>query len=198
MPFINLIHEQRVAAERADRKSKMFFLAFVGVMLSSVGAFSLVSFDKSKVHDEQAALQAQIEKAKPLIAQTNANALETSKLTPRLKTLQDAQGDTQRWDRVLTYLTTQTPNTTTWLTALRCNAGDPKKGVNISFTGVAMSQEPVGELILRLQNSPDLGNINLNYTQEKLIQQTKTTEFQVNADLVGTEPKKSLTEEKPS
>lgn len=197
MPFINLIHEQRVAAERADRKSKMFFLAFVGVMLSSVGAFSLVSFDKGQVHEQQAALQSQIDRAKPLIAKTEANQLEQSKLTPRMKTLQDAQNDTQRWDRVLTYLTTQTP-TTTWLTAVRCNAGDPKKGVNISFTGVAMSQEPVGELILRLQNSPDLGNLNLNYTQEKLIQQTKTTEFQVNADLVGTEPKKTLTEEKPS
>ena len=173
----------------------MFFLAFVGVMLSSVGAFSVVSFDAGKVHDQEAALNDQIERAKPLIAQTKANQLEQDKLTPRLKTLQDAQGNTQRWDRVLNYLTIQTPPQA-WLTAVRCNAGDPKKAVNVTFQGVAMSQGPVGELILRLQNSPDLGNLNLNYTQEKLIQQTKTTEFQVNADLVGTEPKKTLTEEK--
>jgi len=57
-----------------------------------------------------------------------------------------------------------------------------------------MSQQPVGELILRLQNSADLANVSLSYTQEKLIQQTKTTEFQVTADLNGTEPKKSLLE----
>src|SRR4051794_21603072 len=126
MPFINLIHEQRVAAERADRKSKMFFLSFVGVMLTSVGAFSLVSFNTGKVHDEEAALQAQIERAKPLIAQTQANQLENSKLTPRLTTLQDAQGDTQRWDRVLNYLTVQTPPQA-WLTSVRCNAADPKR-----------------------------------------------------------------------
>src|SRR5690348_6167659 len=136
MPFINLIHEQRVAAERADRKSKLFFLAFVGVMLSSVGAFSLVTFDKAKVHDAEAALNDQIERAKPLIAQTSANTMETNKLTPRLKTLQDAQADTQRWDRVLNYLTTQTPPQA-WLTSVRCNAGDPKKPINVTFQGVA-------------------------------------------------------------
>jgi Tfp pilus assembly protein PilN len=196
MPFVNLIHEQRVAAERADRKSKLFFLAFVAVMISSAGGFAVISFKNKNVHDEEAALQAQIERAKPLIAQTKANNLLKEGLTPRLSTLEDAQGDTTRWNRVLTYLTTQTPPQA-WLTSLRCQSADPKKPVQITFQGVAMSQEPVGETILRLQNSPDLGNVQLSYTQEKLIQQTKTTEFQVNADLVGTAPKKTLEEEKP-
>lgn len=193
MPFVNLIHEQRVAAERADRKSKLFFLAFVAVMISSAGGFAVTSFADRGIHDQEAALQAQIERAKPLIAQTQANQLEKSKLTPRLQTLTDAQGDTQRWNRVLSYLTTQTP-TQAWLTAVRCTNADPKKAVQVTFSGVAMSQVPVGEYILRLQNSPDLANVNLSYTQEKLIQQTKTTEFQVDADLAGTEPKKSLEE----
>src|SRR5579885_3369336 len=193
MPFVNLIHEQRVAAERADRKSKLFFLAFVAVMVSSAGAFAMLSLSTKSVHDEEAALQAQIERAKPLIAQTNANNLEKSNLMPRLSTLQDAVGDTQRWNRVLTYLTVQTPPQA-WLTAIRCQSADPKKPISVTFTGVAMSQDPVGDLILRMQNSPDLGNVSLNYTQEKLIQQTKTTEFQVNADLVGTAPKKGLQE----
>jgi Tfp pilus assembly protein PilN len=196
MPFINLIHEQRVAAERADRKSKLFFLAFVAVMISSAGGFAVISFQNKGVHDLEAALQAQIERAKPLIAQTQANQLEKSKLTPRLSTLEDAQGDTQRWGRVLNYLTTQTPPET-WLTAVRCASPDPKKPVNVTFAGVAMSQVPVGEFILRMQNSPDLGNVSLSYTQEKLIQQTKTTEFQVNAEINGTAPKKTLEEEKP-
>lgn len=195
MPFINLIHEQRVAAERADRKSKMFFLAFVAVMLSSAGGFAAISFQSKAVHDEESALQAQIERAKPLIAQTNANQLEKSKLMPRLSTLEDAQADTQRWDRVLNYLTIQTPPQA-WLTAIRCTNADPKKAVQVTFAGVAMSQVPVGEYILRLQNSADLGNVALTYTQEKLIQQTKTTEFQVTADLNGTAPKKTLEEVK--
>jgi Tfp pilus assembly protein PilN len=196
MPFINLIHEQRVAAERADRKSKLFFLAFVAVMISSAGGFAVISFADKGVHDEEAALQAQIERAKPLIAQTQANQLEKSKLMPRLSTLEDAVGDTQRWNRVLTYLTTQTPPEA-WLTAIRCTNADPKKAVQVTFAGVAMSQVPVGDYILRLQNSSDLGNVTLQYTQEKLIQQTKTTEFQINAELNGTAPKKGLTEEKP-
>jgi hypothetical protein len=59
-----------------------------------------------------------------------------------------------------------------------------------------MSQQPVGDLILRLQNSSDMGNVTLAYTQEKLINQLKTTEYQVVADLVGTAPKQGLQEEK--
>lgn len=195
MPFINLIHEQRVAAERADRKSKLFFLAFVAVMISSAGGFATISFADKGVHDREAALQAQIERAKPLIAQTSANNLEKSKLTPRLSTLEDAVGDTQRWNRVLGYLTTQTPPQT-WLTAIRCTAPDAKKAVQVTFAGVAMSQVPVGEFILRMQNSPDLANVSLQYTQEKLIMSTKTTEFQVNAEINGTAAKKGLEEEK--
>jgi Tfp pilus assembly protein PilN len=196
MPFINLIHEQRVAAERADRKSKLYFLAFVAVMISSAGAFVVISVADKGVHDQEASLQAQIERAKPLIAQTQTNQLEKSKLTPRLSTLEDAVGDTQRWSRLLTYLTTQTPPEA-WLTSIRCTNADPKKAVQITFSGVALSQVPVGDYILRLQNSTDLTNVSLQYTQEKLIQQTKTTEFQVNADLNGTAPKQGLQEDKP-
>jgi len=118
MPFVNLIHEHKVAAERADRKSKLLFLTFVAVMISSAGGFAVISFADKGVHDQEAALQAQIEKAKPLIAQTKANNLERSSLTPRVSTLESAQGDTQRWDRVLAYLTTQTP-AQSWYTAVR-------------------------------------------------------------------------------
>jgi len=172
----------------------LFFLAFVAVMLSSAGGFATIGFAGKGVHDEEAALQAQIERAKPLIAQTKANNLEKMSLMPRVSTLEDAQGDTQRWNRVLTYLTTQTPPQA-WLTAIRCQAADPKRPVGVTFSGVAMAQQPVGEMILRLQNSADLGNVTLNYTQEKLIQQTKTTEFQVTAELAGTEPKVGLQQE---
>lgn len=194
MPFINLIHEQRIAAQREDRKSKLLFLTFVGVMLTSVGGFSFMTYQMQQVHVEEAALQAQIERAKPLIAQTDANQLLQAKLTPRLKTLQDAQADTQRWDHLLSYLTVQTPPQA-WLNGVRCTTGDPKKGVTVTFQGIAMSQEPVGEMILRLQNSPDLSDVNLKYTQEKLIQQTKTTEYQIDATLEGTAPKKKAIEE---
>ncbi|MEA2552503.1 MAG: hypothetical protein QOJ65_679 [Fimbriimonadaceae bacterium] len=173
----------------------MFFLAFVAVMMSSAGGYVVVSYEGQQSHDAESALQAQIERAKPLIAQTEDNQRQQAKLTPRLKTLENAQGETTRWERVLSYLTTQTPPQA-WLTSVRCASADPKKPVSITFQGVAMSQVPVGELILRLQNSTDLGSVSLRYTQEKLIQQSKTTEFQVDAALMGTEPKQGVQEEK--
>ena len=194
MPLINLIHEQRLAARRSDRKSKTLFLTFVGAMLAGAGGFVVGSFEADRLHDEEASLQAQIERAKPLIAKTEENLRLTADLTPRLNTLEDAQKTTERWGRVLSYLTTQTPPQA-GLTAIRCQGADPKRPIMVSFGGVALAQEPVGELILRLQNSDDLSNLTLKFTQEKLIDQAKATEFLVEADLAGTEPKKSLEEE---
>lgn len=194
MPLINLIHEQRLATRRSERKSQVLFLAFVGVMLTAAGGFVLGTYEADRLHDEEASLQAQIDRAKPLLAQTEANQRQRSELMPRLSTLEDAQTTTERWGRVLGYLTTQTPPQA-WLTGVRCLGSDPKKPIVLSFSGVALAQEPVGELILRLQNSDDLANVNLKFTQEKLIDQSKATEFLVEADIVGTEPKKSLEEE---
>lgn len=189
MPYINLIQDQRLAARRDDRKSKTLFTAFIGSMAASVAAFVLVSFDGQRLQDEEAALQAQIERAKPLIARTEANRREMSVLLPRLTTLEDAQQTSDRWHRVLQHVSTQTPPET-WLTGVRCLGGDPKKAIQVSFQGMSLSQDPVAELILRFQTAADLGNVNLKYTQEKLIEQSKATEFMVEADLKGTEPKK--------
>jgi Tfp pilus assembly protein PilN len=195
MPFINLIHEQRVAARREERKSKTLFLAFVGVMVASVGGFVVGSFESSKLSDEEASLQAQIQRAEPLIRRTEQNDRLKAELAPRVKTLEDAHAASQRWARVLDYFTTQTPPDT-YLTSIRCTAGDAQKPVSLALSGIATRQEPVGELILRLQNCEDLENVGLKFTQEKLIDMAKATEFMVEGDLAGTVAKKNISEEK--
>ena len=129
--------------------------------------------------------QAQIEHANPIIEQTLNNQRQTKMLMPRLTTLENAQETTERWSRVLEHVSTQTPPQV-WLTGVRCQAPDPTKPILVSFQGLSLSQEPVGELILRLQNCADLDRLTLKYTQEKLIEQSKATEFMVEADLVGT------------
>ena len=45
------------------------------------------------------------------------------------------------------------------------------------------AEELIGELIMRLQNSPKLDNVSLRFTQEKVIQQGSGIEFDVTADI---------------
>ena len=64
---------------------------------------------------------------------------------------------------------------------------------NIQQSSTAAAQEPIGEFILRLQGCPDLEGVNLKYATEKIVQDSKGTEFQIDAGIAGTaveKPKK--------
>lgn len=185
MPLINLIQEQRLTTRRLERKTRAFFLAFVATSVGSAGAFGLVSFAVENLRTEEARLNNQLRKNEPLVVKIEENAKEVGKLEPRLKTLEDAQLVTARWGRLLQHVSTQTPSET-WLTALRAVGSDPAKPISISFVGVSTSQAAIGEFMQRLQNSADLENVNLKYSQEKLATNVRAVEFEIAADVAGT------------
>jgi len=184
MPFINLIQEQRLAIRRAERKARSFFYAFAAIGVVSGGSYLTLLAETQIQRSKQTHYKEQIATITPLLAEIKANEDSYSELSPRVKTLGDAAGYTARWDRILAHLATQTPPHT-WLTAIRGVAADPTKPVTVMFVGVADGQPPIGEFMMRLQNAPDLESVNLKYTQEKLVNQQKGTEFEVDADLAG-------------
>lgn len=184
MPLINLIQEQRLAARKNEQRARGFFLAFAVTFVGTVGAYGLVFIQSESLKSEAARLRNQIQTNEPLVAEIDKNEAELSKLSPRLKTLEDAQLISERWNRILKHVATQTP-ANTWLTALRASGGDATKPIAISLIGMGPSQDPIGEFILRMQNSTDLQNVTLKYTQEKLAV-AKAIEFEVTADIVGT------------
>lgn len=189
MPFINLIQEQRLAIRRDETRARAFLYAFAGVAGVSVLATSGLFIQSESLKAEENRIKVELQKIKPLNEQIAKINDTYSELNPRVKTLQDAQTITQRWNNILTHLTTQTP-AKIWLTAVRCQASDPEKPVTISFTGVADAQEPVGEFILRLQNLDDLENVQLRFTQEKIAASFKGTEFQLDTDIKDSVEKK--------
>jgi Tfp pilus assembly protein PilN len=193
MPYINLIQEQRLAAQTGERKARSFFFLFVGVLVASGVGFGFFSMDSLITNNQAKIIEDQNKKSAPLVKQIQANGQALADLTPRLKTLQDAAEMTTRWDHVLNHLVFQTPPST-WLTGLRCSASDPTKPVQISFIGVGASQSPIGEFILRLQNLKELDNVNLKYTNEKVVASSKAIEFEIDADLAGTATQKVKTE----
>ena len=189
MPLINLIQEQRLAVKRDETRARSYFFGFIGIGILSVGGYLSLLLETEHLQGQEMKMNADIQRVKPLLAQKDANDKQYQDLSPRVKTLGDAQLITARWDRLLNHLSKQTPEHT-WMTGLRCTATDPEKPIAISFIGIGTSQEPIGELILRLQNSQDLEEVQLKYTQEKMINMDRAVEFEIDADIAGTADKK--------
>jgi Tfp pilus assembly protein PilN len=185
MPFINLIQEQRLEAKRSENKARLFFMSFIGSAVLSVGAIGFLMFQNEMLCSEESALNAKAQKLQPLVKRIEQNDNDYSEVQPRLTTLQNAQLITGHWSRILDHLTRQTPNET-WLTAIRCVSPDPTKPVSITFAGLSTRQELVGDFIMRMQGCPDLTNVNLSFTREKLIADGRDIEFEVTSDIDGT------------
>ena len=184
MPLINLIQEQRLEARKNERKARLFFMTFAGSAIAAVGTLGFLMFQSEMAHSEESELQAHAQKMQPLVKRIDDNKAEFGELEPRLQTLENAQVITGRWGRILDHISKQTPPQT-WLTAMRCAATDPSKPVTITFSGLSTKQLLVGEYILRLQNSQDLQNVGLRYTQEKTVVSGHDIEFEISADVNG-------------
>lgn len=195
MPLINLIQEQRMAAKKNEQASRLFFMTFAGSAALSVVALGFLTFLKEQAEGEQSALQVKAQQLKPLLDEVEMNVSEYSKLAPRVTTLEGAQETTNRWNRIMAHLSTQTP-AETWMTQMRAMQNDPKNPVTVSFIGLSMKQELIGEFILRLQGCTDLSNVNLKFSQEKNVQLGRQLEFEVTSDIEGTVEEKERNETK--
>jgi Tfp pilus assembly protein PilN len=66
---------------------------------------------------------------------------------------------------------------------------DPKKPMEITLKGIAENQQLVGELMLRLNQHPELEKVRLDYSQERALSETvAAVEFQITAQVKGTAP----------
>jgi len=185
LPFINLIQDKRLEAKRLDQKSRVMFLAFgssIAVSILGFGFLAVENFSKRAQADQ---LSAELQQIAPLQRQIDADTKASQALQPRLTTLQNAQTITASWSHVLEHIAHQTP-AEVWLTAINSTAQDPTKPVQATFVGEAVSQAPISEYVFRLQNSQFLDAVNLKYTQEKDLANTKSTDFEIDANVTGT------------
>ncbi|HZH98210.1 MAG TPA: PilN domain-containing protein [Fimbriimonadaceae bacterium] len=195
MPLINLIQEQRLEIKRNERKTRIFFMACVGSVLLSVGSWGALHFQTEKLQSQESDLRVLAQKTQPIMNEIEATQRSYADVAPRLKTLEDAQVATGRWNRILEHLALNTPSAT-WLTALRCTAADPTAPIGVSFAGLSNRQELIGEFMLRLQNCSDLEAVGLKFTAEKAIQNSRNIEFEVSANVAGSVQEKSKNEVK--
>ncbi|MBS1716937.1 MAG: PilN domain-containing protein [Armatimonadetes bacterium] len=182
MPFINLIEEQRISIRREAHRARAMFMTFLGVLAVTTLGFTGCLIDQERLVGQESRLKAQIKEVEPLLNSIKENEDQYAELMPRLKTLQDATLVTSRWGRILDHVSRNVPEST-WLTSMRCQNSDPEKPIEVSFVGVAKMQEPVGELIMRLQNSDDMTDVSLRFTQEKVLQDAHAIEFEIAGNI---------------
>ncbi|HRF61038.1 MAG TPA: PilN domain-containing protein [Fimbriimonadaceae bacterium] len=197
MPLINLIQDQRLAAKKKEGQARTCFLAFACISVVSVFGFGFLFLESEAVAREVSDLKKKTARTEPIVRQIKANDMSLRNLTPRLTTLEDATTATQRWNRILDHLARNTPRDV-YLTNIRCTASDPTKPVQLNLTGVCPSQDSAADFLIRLQTSADLTNATLKMTQEKMVDTQRAIEFEISADLSGTEEKKPLAEKEKS
>jgi Tfp pilus assembly protein PilN len=186
MPYINLIQEQRLARRQGERRARLLFGTFLIVLLVAVGAFGYLFFEDQVARRHLASFRKKVAQIQPILDEIEQNQKLLAAMGPRLTTLEQAQESTQRWQRVLDHLSRYMPETM-WLTNMKADDKDAAKPVGLGLTGLSPSQDDVGDLLLRLQACTDLKNVTLKYTTERIQGEGKGIEFNVDAEIVGTE-----------
>lgn len=186
MPMINLIHEQRQAQRAAAAKARALVFGLGFVTAGSYLGFLFLLFLTASVEADCSQMQAKLQKMRPIVEQIEAQEKRLADMSPKVAILENAQQATAKWQRVMEHLTQNTPPGI-WLTNVRSSTTDPKNPVQVSFTGLSGDQDSVGGYILRLQNCPELADVNLKFTQEKATQFGPTLEFEISGSVVGTQ-----------
>lgn len=188
MRMINLIAQERQRKQQMRRRVRLFeflLLGFLGVVLSGYGAVYLYL---ASCEAQQRSLQAELMELQPVLAQIEITTRQIESLQPQLTILKRAETDTARWQRLLDYLSRHTPSSL-WLSTLRTGDSSDRKGpLLLTLGGLAANQKLVGELMLHLNNCPDLSQIELRFTQEQMLNAfTSGVDFEIGAALKGTE-----------
>lgn len=188
MPLINLIAEERLEARIREQRVRTALTASFGlgaVLLLTAGFFA---FEAGRHELISMGLERERQRLKPMIEDLEETEGQIAQLEPRVQTLQQATLGTEKWTRILGHLTTNTPEGL-WFTSLKCSQPQADKATTVQFQGMSLNQDRVGDLIVRLQTSPDLDAIALNFTSQRAGNQAKAIEFEVGATVFGTQPK---------
>ncbi|CUU05647.1 MAG: PilN domain-containing protein [Fimbriimonadales bacterium] len=187
MSVINLIAQDRLKRQQLARKVRLAGLAWFGVVvlvavgwggaILYVGALSLQT---ARIEEEMVRLNPTVQALKQVQAQLNA-------LQPTVTTLQNARTETGRARKLLQHLSQHTP-AGCYLSAIEFGKrSDPKKPMEVVLRGTADKQETVGELMLRLNQHPDLEKVRLDFSQERTLGETQSAfDFQITAEIKGT------------
>lgn len=190
MPLINLIQEHRSLVLRKEREARILIITTVAIGVLSFLTSAAFVLETGRAGLEGIALQQRKQRLQPMLDQLKDNEDTIAELDPRLKSLQSALSDSQRWERILGHLKVNTPEGV-YLNGIKCSTADPSQGTVVQFVGASRSLDEIGGYVMRLELSPDLEGVAMKFAQEKVAtDKQKALEFEINAVLTGTQVKK--------
>ena len=187
MAVINLIAQEQQMRRQLERKTRMLGFGWLTVAgIIGAGWASLLLYGSS-LNAQRAQVEAQLTQLRPTLQQLKQTQAQLAALQPLVETLQNAQKDTRRWLQLFQHFSQHTPQGCYLTGAELGKRADPKKPMEITLKGLAETQQIVGELMLRLNQHPELENVRLDYSQERALSElTTVVEFQITAQIKGT------------
>lgn len=187
MAVINLIAQEQQMRRQLERKTRLLGFGWLTVAgIIGAGWASLLLYGNS-INAQRAQVEAQLTELRPTLQQLKQTQAQLAALQPLVSTLQNAQKDTRRWLQLFQHFSQHTPQGCYLTGAELGKRADPKKPMEITLKGLAETQQLVGELMLRLNQHPELENVRLDYSQERALSElTTVVEFQITAQIKGT------------
>ena len=197
MPSINMIAVRRAEKKRVEKMVYCALLVILGELAITLG---VVGFMTARVHASNVnirQLDAQMTKLQPTVARINRYEGEIKELKPRLDLLGQSRDQTMVWYAVVHDLARSMPEET-WLTGIATSqvvstspsAGNAAPSATLNLSGTSVSQKLVGEAMLRLNQCSEFDRVDLTYTQERTVGETKAMQFQIVAKLKPITPQK--------
>ncbi|MHB1456047.1 MAG: PilN domain-containing protein [Armatimonadota bacterium] len=188
MPSINMIAARRAEQNKLEERVRIAMLCVIG---SIIIALAILSFMTARVYSTNRAITSvdeQLAQVQPVVDKIENYENEISKLMPKLSLLQDSRKQTMVWYGILQDLSRSMADKT-WITGLSTATkvlpatGDTpsRSATSVSLKGTTISQSMVGETMLKLNQSSEFDQIDLDFTQKSSAQGVDLLDFAISA-----------------
>lgn len=175
MPSVNMI-----AARRAEKKrlEKFIYVTLMVIVGELALALAVMGFMTARVHADNSRirqLDRDMARIQPTVDKIRKYEAQIKELSPKLDLLSNSRSQTMLWYSILQDLSRCMPEKT-WLTSMSTNvvninspASSTTKAsptTTINLGGASVSQQLVGETMLRLNQCPEFDKVDLTYTQD--------------------------------
>lgn len=176
---------------RLEGNIRRIFFVMSGLFIAAIVLFTVLSAQWFRTKGEINDLNDELSKLAPTVKKIQDFDSKTATLTPKINLYGEARAHTLRWYSYLQVVAHSLPDHT-WLTRIATlpapndtsSSQASVPNTQVTLGGVTMSQQLVGDTMLRLNSYRDLLNaVQLHYTQKGQVGKVPTVEFEVGTDI---------------
>lgn len=187
MPSINMIAPRRADKRRRERDMRRLVVVIIAELICAVGLGGWLFTRLVTTNNRVADLNTEIAKLKPVVKRIAEYGKAAKRLQPKLELLNEAKECTLQWYGALDRLTQSMPQST-YLTRVNSQAdAEENSATRVSLNGISISQERIGEIMIRMHSIPEFESVDLHYTQNTAICGAPAIEFEIGAVMRSSE-----------